>query len=65
MDDSREALERALLADPFDAARRARYAALLLEAGEVAPADWRAVSQYLEERRRKERAAHESEHGPH
>ena len=38
MDDSREALERALLADPFDAARRARYAALLLEAGEVAPA---------------------------
>ncbi len=30
-----------------------------------APADWRAVSQYLEERRRKERAAHESEHGPH
>ncbi|MFO1456068.1 MAG: ATP-binding protein [Steroidobacteraceae bacterium] len=38
MDDSREALERALLADPVDAARRARYAALLLEAGEVAPA---------------------------
>ncbi len=36
-------------------------------AGELvaAPADWRAVSQYLEERRRKERAAHESEHGPH
>lgn len=38
MDDSREALERALLADPFDAARRARYAALLLEADEAAPA---------------------------
>ncbi len=35
-------------------------------AGEVAaPADWRVVSQYLEERRRKDPRSHESEHGPH
>ena len=32
---------------------------------EESSADWRAVAQYLDERRRKDRAAHESEHGPH
>jgi hypothetical protein len=38
MDEPREVLERALLADPFDATRRARYAALLLRADEAAAA---------------------------
>ncbi len=37
-----------------------------LEGAEITtPVDWRVVNTYLEERRRKDRDAHESDHGPH